>query len=306
MDRPQSGFGHERKLELVVVALPDENDPIRKYSSEKEPHLTLLYLGEPNFTPEEFAHVVEQIEHATSQLDRFALDVISRGELGDRRADVLFFNKSWARDVAEFRSHLLKDDLINKAYHSTNQYPEWAPHLTMGYPETPAKDSVNHRNYSVVGFNRVALWTGDSEGPTFPLKSIMEIGMAQSQINSVVDDVLTHYGIKGMKWGVRRSDAELSSRRKSPDSEDTAKAKTTKKQIKENRGTDSLSNKELKDLVERMNLEQQYSRLKMEQNTIGKGQSRAKQILGAVKTIGDIAAVANGPIAKALVKQLTS
>lgn len=302
-------ISHQRQLELVVVALPDEVDSVRKYSSEKEPHLTLLYLGAPDFTPEELAQVIGHIEHASSKLSPFILDIEHRGELGDKRADVLFFNKSWAKGVSEFRSHLLKNDLINKAYHSTDQFPEWAPHLTMGYPETPAKDAQYNRNLSMVGFDRIALWTSDSSGPTYQLKpnNAVEVDMAQANINSTVNHILVHYGIKGMKWGVRRSDSELNSSRNSPDSDDVVSVKAKKKQVKKNRGkTDSLSNKELKELVERMNLEQQYARLKSEQNTIGKGQSKAKQILGATKTIGDIAAIANGPIAKALVKTLAS
>lgn len=30
----------------AIVAIPEERDPVWKYSSEKVPHMTLLFLGE--------------------------------------------------------------------------------------------------------------------------------------------------------------------------------------------------------------------------------------------------------------------
>lgn len=71
-----------------------------------------------------------------------------------------------------------------------------------------------------------------------------------------LDDILEHYGIKGMKWGVHKKSSSSSA----PDSEDVAKVKAAKAKIKTG-GTNTLSNKELKALVERMNLEQQYVKL---------------------------------------------
>jgi hypothetical protein len=52
---------------------------------------------------------------------------------------------------------------------------------------------------------------------------------------------LKHYGVKGMKWGVRRDRAKTARKSKSK--------------------APSLSDKELKAAVARMNLEQQYDRL---------------------------------------------
>lgn len=78
-----------------------------------------------------------------------------------------------------------------------------------------------------------------------------------------VEDFIEHYGVKGMKWGVRKRAGGLITKArggpKLPDSEDASKAKVSKKKAKNNVG--SLSNKELQELVTRMNLEQQYSRL---------------------------------------------
>lgn len=63
---------------------------------------------------------------------------------------------------------------------------------------------------------------------------------------------LKHYGVKGMRWGKRKA--------ATPGTPDAERAKELKtRAVKE--GTKSLSNRELQDLVTRMNLEQQYSRL---------------------------------------------
>ena len=96
-----------------------------------------------------------------------------------------------------------------------------------------------------------------------------------------LDDLLTHYGIKGMKWGVRRTKKQIEA-----DSVDAAAAKATKAKISKNHGsTDPVSNKELQHLVNRMNLEQQYSRLassRGNQSAAKKGTKFASDILANV------------------------
>src|ERR1700755_3509019 len=122
--------------QLVIVALPTEDDYVRRISSEKEPHLTLLYLGENVFTPEQITQISDYIEYAASLSSPFFLEVVGRGLLGENDADVLFFDKKWSYSVARFRSQLLQNDLINQAYNSTDQFEEWQPHLTLGFPKT--------------------------------------------------------------------------------------------------------------------------------------------------------------------------
>ncbi len=58
----------------------------------------------------------------------------------------------------------------------------------------------------------------------------------------MLDDFLEHYGTKGMKWGIRKSRG-------------SGKKKTAQQTAK------TLTNKELKKRVDRMNMEKQYTKL---------------------------------------------
>lgn len=102
-------------------------------------------------------------------------------------------------------------------------------------------------------------------------------------MEQTLDDILLHYGVKGMKWGVhrKRSSSEgidpvpvrvrgdivrnkvkvkTSGGELHPPSEDAVRAAVSKQKAKKS-GTNALSNQELQQLVQRMNLEQQYSKL---------------------------------------------
>ena len=205
---------------VVIVAIPDENDRVWKISSEKVPHLTMLFLGEEGNVAN-LDQIMLFVEHAANtSLKRFYLPVDRRGELGADQADVLFFKKGRYdfKAVRDFRSLLLKDPNVKTAYDSTKQFetPEavgdpgqpWIPHLTLGYPATPAKPIPDDQFGGIysVEFNRIAVWTGDFEGPEFLLKDYGEEFDEVAIPMDVAMSELQHYGVKGQKWGVRRRD----------------------------------------------------------------------------------------------------
>ena len=78
----------------------------------------------------------------------------------------------------------------------------------------------------------------------------------------IQNDDLVHFGIKGMHWGIRRSQTVLD--REAP-SDDYRRATEAKTKLKKS-GSQALSNKEMQDLVTRMNLEKQLSTLSQTKN----------------------------------------
>jgi hypothetical protein len=77
-----------------------------------------------------------------------------------------------------------------------------------------------------------------------------------------VDDFLAHFGIKGMRWGIRRPDGPAGTVSSNPavktTSDDADRAGSTLHTIKKG-GTAAVSNSELQHLIQRMNLEKQFA-----------------------------------------------
>jgi hypothetical protein len=107
---------------------------------------------------------------------------------------------------------------------------------------------------------------------------------------------LEHFGKKGMKWGVRRSPK--------PGASEDAQRTTAYKKTAKRGGTKALSTKELQDLVTRMNLEQQYSRLAKGNSAVTKGKDTANSILSVGNTVNQAVQFANSPAGKILRQQL--
>jgi len=209
---------------LVIVAIPDENDRVWKVSSEEIPHMTLLFLGEADKVAN-LQQIIEFTEHAANTtLRRFYLPVDRRDELGEDKADVLFFKKGRYdyKAIRDFRVSLLKDDNIRTAYDSSPQHDGvWQPHLTLGYPGTPAKVEDKDLDFGFydVQFNKIAVWPDDYNGPEFLLKDYWDeyealetvpVDVAMSDVNqarvALGLDTIEHFGVKGMRWGVRKED----------------------------------------------------------------------------------------------------
>lgn len=108
-------------------------------------------------------------------------------------------------------------------------------------------------------------------------------------------DVLAHYGIKGMRWGVRRRTDDPGS------SSDTERALAIRDKVRRG-GTKSLTNEEMQALVSRINLEQQYARLNP--SKIEKGAKLAGSVLRLGSTVNQVMAFINSPAGKALVAAL--
>lgn len=275
---------------VVIVALPDEDSIVWRLSSEKVPHMTLLFLGDEGQVVNT-NKIVDFVEHAVNTtLNRFMLDVDRRGTLGDDDADVLFFDKVWDyKQIAFFRQTLMKEPNIKTAYDSNEQFDGWTPHLTMGYPTSPAKPMAPTDHLGYVSFDRIAVWTGDYDGPTFVIPKFqypeMDVAMSEIGTQKVVSDILSHHGVKGMKWGVRRKEGGEGPLSVSTGVSEKGKAtiKTSGghgqaphqdavnahavKQVLKTSGSHALSNQDLRTLSNRLELERKVGQLTTPQKT---------------------------------------
>lgn len=105
-------------------------------------------------------------------------------------------------------------------------------------------------------------------------------------VDEVVNDILAHHGIKGMRWGVRRKatvgaqEVVISNKRIGkgiktkgggghPAHEEAVNARKIG-QVGKKSGLHALSNKQLQEYNQRLNLEQQTKRLSFQDKSVGK------------------------------------
>lgn len=119
------------------------------------------------------------------------------------------------------------------------------------------------------------------------------------------DEELYHFGIKGMKWGVRRyenADGSLTPAgrvryAKYTESADHATYRETKK-----KPVESLSNKELQAYNQRANLEREFRKNKTNAGSIKRGEETLKTVLSLGTTITSIVALSNTPGGKKIIQ----
>ena len=94
---------------------------------------------------------------------------------------------------------------------------------------------------------------------------------------STFEEVLEHYGVKGMHWGTRKGSTSGTAGEKPREtSADAAKASELKSKAKK-KGPQSLSNDEMRTLIQRMQLDSQFSQLNAKQKN--KGLQMVQEIL---------------------------
>lgn len=141
--------------------------------------------------------------------------------------------------------------------------------------------------------------------------------MAASEMFKV-EGFLEHFGIRGMKWGVRRSEGKggtVSSALnalKGPDltdktngMSDAARASAIRTKAKSS-GLDSLSNAEMKLLVDRLGLERQMSSLTQQPSKIEKGRNFVDRQLKLGTTANNLISFVNSPGGRLLMATMGS
>lgn len=130
---------------------------------------------------------------------------------------------------------------------------------------------------------------------------------------------LAHHGVKGMKWGVTRTDpssgggsstpasSPTPQRKAAPLSADVKAAVNAQRKIAAG-GTQTLSNQELQGLLTRMNLERQYRSLTTappmspQKSAIEQGHDQVKKVLAIGETIEKINKFSKSPTGQVIKK----
>lgn len=116
---------------------------------------------------------------------------------------------------------------------------------------------------------------------------------------------LAHYGVKGMRWGRRKgntdngSSAGRKSKRKAAEEAEILSQKKLKK----------MSNKQLRERINRIQMEQQYSKLITQPETkpkIKQGKEKVDEVLSYWNTASNVYNAVNSPLGKEIRKQLTT
>lgn len=104
---------------------------------------------------------------------------------------------------------------------------------------------------------------------------------------------LSHYGVLGMRWGVRKSrgSGRVSSHPYSKGSKDHIKAQHLKK-----KGLKNLTNEELKTVNQRIQLESQYK--KLNPGHISKGKNVLKELAGTGALVVGVYSLSKSPLVK--------
>ena len=139
------------------------------------------------------------------------------------------------------------------------------------------------------------------------------------EYNYYADNELYHHGIKGMKWGVRRTPSQLGHDTGGIDLQKTKKKveaantivnesqninkkvssrKQRKIQKQQVQNAKAMTDQELRERVNRLNMEQQYARLSTEQMSAGK-----VNVDRVLSEVGTVVALTNSVLAIALAVQ---
>lgn len=104
------------------------------------------------------------------------------------------------------------------------------------------------------------------------------------------DSVLAHYGILGMKWGVRRSEAQLARARGAKSKSSSEEESEDYKKAHSPKSIKSMSDAELRNRLNRLQMEQQYAR--MNPDTVNRGKDVANKIMKAGTTVAAVTTTA--------------
>jgi 2'-5' RNA ligase len=192
---------------VCIVALPRATDPIRLVG-DVDKHATLLFFGDMATLPDDAkTTMTETLQNVMQLFSPFGEQILDIGRLGSDNPPALVAMLSGS-NLSRIRDALLINPKLGEyLQNNPNQYPNYTPHVTLAYPDYQEEAALRQtmKQLYKVRFDRLSLWWGD-EQIDFSLETMDEMAQAEK-----LEAFLAHHGVKGMKWGVRRSDATLDS-----------------------------------------------------------------------------------------------
>lgn len=175
----------EEYTSTVIVALPAATDPVSAASSESSgAHATLLFLGDSGGLDEEALKTAVENFVTGGNVGIITEQVNGRATLGKDAADVVLFD---AANLVFIRAGLLEDPALAHAYSQVEQFPTWLPHVTLGYPDTPALSDFAGE---AITFDRLAVWHGESR-TEYPLGGTpVSDAPAPEAVTAAVEDAI--------------------------------------------------------------------------------------------------------------------
>lgn len=151
---------NEPRQGALIVLLPATDDPITAATSEDQAHMTTIWFGDVNEMPTDREELEQAVRLYSQDLDGpVVVPVRERGTLGDEGADVVFLEPT--DSLIALRDGMLANEPIRQAHAAAEQFPEWTPHVTLGYPEGVENGpAVGEYDGTEVTFDRLGLWLG--------------------------------------------------------------------------------------------------------------------------------------------------
>lgn len=138
---------------IGIFLIPDTDDDINTISSEEMAHMTVLWMGTTDEVDLDIDSIKAAVKAIADTLAPFTERVEGRDTLGDDEADVAMMSRD---NAGPLRDMLIENEEIRNAVDAVEQFPSWAPHVTLGYPERPADGDPPDE----VTFTTLGLWVG--------------------------------------------------------------------------------------------------------------------------------------------------
>lgn len=195
----------------AIMALPAPLEPIRLVGDEDK-HATMLFFGETSTLPETAKQtLLDSVKMASGMIFPFSESVVDVARLGSETPPALVAMLT-GDNLSQIRNLFMMNPAVKGFLDNTPQFDGFTPHVTLGHPDFVDEAVLRSLMRQVwrVRFDRLAVWWNDERFEFSLDGSIPSDGQDVAAMSEAIENVLSHHGIKGQKWGVRKDQIGLS------------------------------------------------------------------------------------------------